>query len=163
MRSDLRRFAALCLVVAVGAAAAPAVASASSQQTLETGLLADGVAVDSAGDVFATDFSGNRVVELSAGGTQTTLPFTGLNHPIGVAVDQLGDVFVADSGNNRVLELPALPRRRCCRSPGLARQPGLPSSEIRSSQAPASCTWPMPATTGSSARWSGSPGRPCCP
>ena len=72
-----------------------------------TGLLADGVAVDSAGDVFATDFSGNRVIELSAGGTQTTLPFTGLNHPIGVAVDQLGDVFVADSGNNRVLELPA--------------------------------------------------------
>lgn len=94
MRSESRRsatwVAALCLVVAVGAGAAPAVATASSQQTLETGLLGDEVAVDSAGDVFATDFSGNRVVELSAGGVQTTLPFTGLSHPIGVAVDQLG-------------------------------------------------------------------------
>lgn len=99
--------AALCMVAAIGAGAAPAVASAASQQTLETGLLGGGVAVDSAADVFATDISGNRVLELSAGGTQTTLPFTELNHPAGVAVDQVGDVFVADSGNNRVLELPA--------------------------------------------------------
>ena len=37
---------------------------------------------------------------LTAGGTQTTLPLTGLNRPLGVAVDQLGDAFVADSGKN---------------------------------------------------------------
>ncbi len=69
------------------------------------------VAVDAAGDVFATDDSdgidGNRIVELKSDGTQLTVPFTGLSGPLGVAVDSKGDVFVADTGNNRVLELTA--------------------------------------------------------
>lgn len=112
MRSHLRRraapVAALCsLVATVGFAAAPAVASAASLQTLTSGFLPYGVAIDSAGDVFAADFTNNRVIKLSTGGALTTLPFTGLNGPAGVALDQNGDVFVADSGNNRVLELPA--------------------------------------------------------
>ena len=49
----------------------------------------------------------DRVVELPAGGTPVTLPFSGLNQPGGVAVDGAGDVFVADSFNGRVVELPA--------------------------------------------------------
>ena len=39
------------------------------------------------------------------GGTQQTLPFSGLSDPQGVAVDLAGDVSVADTGNSRVLEL----------------------------------------------------------
>jgi hypothetical protein len=46
----------------------------------------EGVAVDTAGDVYA-DW-GNRVVTLTAGSTtQTELPFTGLSEPLDVAVD----------------------------------------------------------------------------
>ncbi|GAF45481.1 serine/threonine-protein kinase PknD [Rhodococcus wratislaviensis] len=39
--------------------------------------------------------------------TQTTLPFSGLNSPIGVAVNTAGDLFVADTNNNRILKLAA--------------------------------------------------------
>ena len=65
------------------------------------------MAVDEAGDVFVADTLNDRVVELPAGGTQVTLPFSGLSNPSGVAVDGAGDVFVADNSNDRVLELPA--------------------------------------------------------
>ncbi len=66
-----------------------------------------GLAVDNAGAVYATDFN-NTVVKLVAGSNnQTLLPFTGLNYPEGVAVDVQGNVYVADRGNNRVLKLAA--------------------------------------------------------
>ncbi|MCV7436628.1 NHL repeat-containing protein [Mycobacterium seoulense] len=67
----------------------------------------NGMAVDSAGDVFVIDSWNDRVLKLAAGSSeQTVLPFTGLNKPAGVAVDSLGDVFVTDAANNRVLKLP---------------------------------------------------------
>jgi serine/threonine-protein kinase len=67
-----------------------------------------GVAVDTAGNLYVTDQSNNRVLKLAAGSaTQTVLPFTGLNSPGGVAVDAAGNLYVTDSGNNRVLKLPA--------------------------------------------------------
>ena len=40
-------------------------------------------------------------------GPQVTLPFTGLNQPLGVAVDTAGNLYVVDAGNNRVLTLAA--------------------------------------------------------
>ncbi len=78
-----------------------------------TGLKApEGVAVDTAGNVYVTDDAGltsgiNRVLKLPAGSsTQVQLPFTGLKDPGGVAVDTAGNVYVID-GINRVLKLPA--------------------------------------------------------
>ena len=73
----------------------------------------EGVAVDSAGNLYVTD-QNNRVVTLAAGSsTQSVLPFTGLHigspmtvFPAGVAVDTAGNLYVADSGNNRVVKLP---------------------------------------------------------
>ncbi|MGH3633026.1 MAG: protein kinase domain-containing protein, partial [Mycobacterium sp.] len=48
----------------------------------------NGMAVDSAGNVYVVDERNNRVLELAAGSTtQQTLPFTGLNGPLQVAVD----------------------------------------------------------------------------
>ena len=42
-----------------------------------------GVAVDTAGNLYVTDFANNRVVKLAAGSnTQTVLPFTGLSGPL---------------------------------------------------------------------------------
>ncbi len=45
--------------------------------------------------------------DLSIKGSQSTLPFTGLEGPTGVAVDGSGDVFVVDTGNKQVLRLTA--------------------------------------------------------
>ncbi len=78
------------------------------QMTVGSGLnVPQGVAVDGLGDVFIADSGNNRVVEVTASGTQTTLPFNGLENsdPIGVAVDSAGDVFVANYYGANVLEL----------------------------------------------------------
>jgi streptogramin lyase len=85
-----------------------------------TGGDAYGVAVDPEGDVFVTDFLNNLLVELPAGGgTQQTLPVTGLDGPDGVAVDSSGDLFVANDDSNNVIEVsPDVP------SGGLAISPG---------------------------------------
>lgn len=70
--------------------------------------LPQGLAIDTAGDLFVSDSGDNRVLELSSGGSSPiTLPFSGLSDPRGIAVDPAGDVFVVDTGNNRVVELPA--------------------------------------------------------
>ncbi len=48
------------------------------------------------------------MLKLAAGSaTQTVLPFTGLNSPMGVAVDTAGNLHVTDAGNHRVLKLAA--------------------------------------------------------
>jgi len=71
----------------------------------------EGVAVDSAGTVYVTDYGYRRVLKLAAGAsTQTVLPFSDLNSPHGVAVDAAGTVYVTDYGNGRVLKLAAEPR-----------------------------------------------------
>jgi serine/threonine protein kinase, bacterial len=79
-----------------------------SQVTLPfTGLNSpNGVAVDSAGNVYVADQKNSRALKLAAGSTtQTELPFTGLLIADGVAVDSAGTVYVTDWGNNRVLKL----------------------------------------------------------
>ncbi|MFZ0902462.1 MAG: protein kinase [Mycobacterium sp.] len=68
----------------------------------------DGLAVDTAGNLYVTDNGNNRVLKLAAGSaTPIALPFTGLNDPRGVAVDGAGNLYVSDTQNNRVLELAA--------------------------------------------------------
>ena len=82
---------------------------------------ADGVAVDTNGNVYVTDYhnpcaaskppcfssEGGRVLKLAAGAsTPTVLPLNGLSRSWGVAVDTHGTVYVADSINDRVLKLP---------------------------------------------------------
>jgi PKD repeat protein len=82
-----------------------------------------GVAVDSQGNVYISDFGNQRLREVSADGRITTLAGNGmsgfsgdggspastslLHDPTGVAVDDAGNVYFADSGNNRVREISA--------------------------------------------------------
>ena len=69
--------------------------------------IATGVAVDTAGDLYVTDYYTNEVWKLAAGaGAPTVLPFPALKNPGGVAVDSTGNLYVADSINDRVLKLP---------------------------------------------------------
>jgi serine/threonine protein kinase, bacterial len=83
--------------------------SYSSQVVLPfPGISYSGVAVDTGGNLYVTDFNNNRVLKLAAGASvPTPLPFADLDDPRGVAVDTRGNVYVADLGHYRVLKLAA--------------------------------------------------------
>ena len=75
-----------------------------------------GVAVDSAGNLYIADTDNNRIRKVS-GGTITTVAGNGnqgfsgdggpaasasLNYPVGAAVDSAGNLYIADTDNNRI-------------------------------------------------------------
>jgi len=76
----------------------------------------EGVAVDSAGDLYIADNVNNRIRKVSNGVISTvagtgTEGFSGdngpatsaqLNHPAGVAVDSAGNLYIADTSNNLI-------------------------------------------------------------
>lgn len=64
-----------------------------------------GVAATPSGDVIVADAGAGVVYDIAPDGSQTALPFTGLDTPWNVAVDNAGDVYVTDIGNDQVLEL----------------------------------------------------------
>jgi sugar lactone lactonase YvrE len=63
----------------------------------------EGVAVDSAGNVYVADTGDNEVRRISPDGTITTLA-SGLHHPFAVTVDSGGNVYIADTRDHEVLE-----------------------------------------------------------
>ncbi len=64
----------------------------------------NGIAINSAGDVWVGNYGGNTVTELSPTGTTIGTYSVGVN-PIGIAIDNAGDVWVANYGSNYVTEL----------------------------------------------------------
>jgi sugar lactone lactonase YvrE len=67
----------------------------------------NGVAVDSAGNVYISDSGANVIWEAPAAGPPNGNPFilnfTGLSSPAGLALDSNGNLYVADSGNKQIL------------------------------------------------------------
>ena len=65
-----------------------------------------GIAVDSAGDLFVTNYVSNTIEERKSGSTTWTDITNGglFKNPTGIAVDSAGDLFVANQGNNTILE-----------------------------------------------------------
>jgi hypothetical protein len=81
-----------------------------------------GVAVDEAGTLYLSEFSGHRIRKVTRDGTVSTYAGTGeatyggddgpavsahVNHPRGVAVDSTGALYIADTGNHRVRKVAA--------------------------------------------------------
>lgn len=106
--------AIFCLGLSRSASAAPSTPQFLGAKTqLNLGSLSPSglqhVAVDSSGNVYASDQAGNSILKISSDGTASTLSLPGitLNQPQQIALDAAGDLYVADSGNNRVVELSA--------------------------------------------------------
>lgn len=67
----------------------------------------EGVAVDTAGDVFVADTSNARVLEIAANSTQSSIGFN-LSLPQSLAIDGAGDLFIADNNSSgAVIEIPS--------------------------------------------------------
>ena len=83
-----------------------------------------GMAVDSDGNLFITDYTNNRIRKVTAGGIITTVAGGGsggygegglataaeLNGPNDVAVDAAGNLYIADAGNNRIRKVDHITR-----------------------------------------------------
>jgi DNA-binding beta-propeller fold protein YncE len=68
---------------------------------------AGGLAVDAAGNLYATDVKAGTVARLpAAGGDWTPLPFSGLQNPTDISVDDDGNVYVLNQGR-QVIRLAA--------------------------------------------------------
>ncbi|MBV8720669.1 MAG: hypothetical protein JO277_00885 [Candidatus Eremiobacteraeota bacterium] len=64
----------------------------------------EGVAVDSAGEVYVTDSADNAVDVISTTGTVSLLA-SGFSNPWGIAVDTAGNVYVADFDNKQLKKI----------------------------------------------------------
>ena len=80
-------------------------------------LIPEGIAVDSAGNIFVSDWEHNSIRKVDTQGIITTVAgngeygfggdgssatFASLSYPTGVAADRFGNIYIADSGNNRI-------------------------------------------------------------
>ncbi len=98
-----------------------AVGSANGPADTATFRSPEGVAVDSAGNVFVADTDNNEIREISTSGQVTTVAGTttpgaangatgaaaSFYNPYGIAVDSAGNLYVADTGNNEIREISA--------------------------------------------------------
>jgi len=73
------------------------------------------IAIDRSGNLYVTDWEGNKVRKITPGGVVSTLAGSGatgsadgqgtnasFNYPTGIAVDSKGNLWIADNGNNKI-------------------------------------------------------------
>ncbi len=67
----------------------------------------EGIALDSAGNIFIADKDNDRIRRVAAGTGIITTVAAGLNYPRGIALDSAGNLFIADSGSHRIRRVAA--------------------------------------------------------
>ncbi len=95
----------LFFVVSDASVAGAAAYPPGPERTIASGATSGTIAEDVNGDILVVDPIGDRVFRMAPSGRQTTLPFTGLNLPLGVTVDAGGAVYVANARDGRVFKL----------------------------------------------------------
>lgn len=63
-----------------------------------------GVAVDAAGNVYISEYSGNKIRKVNTAGIISTF-VTGLSTPVGIAVDPSGNLFIANQNAYKVMKV----------------------------------------------------------
>jgi uncharacterized protein (TIGR03437 family) len=116
----------------------------------------EGVAVDSAGNLYVADLGNNRIRRVS-GGVITTVAGTGtrgfsgdngpainaeLDLPLGSAIDAAGNIYIVDSGSNRIrLLTPSAPSCTYSLTPTSLQPSASGGSFIVAIQTTATCSW----------------------
>jgi uncharacterized protein (TIGR03437 family) len=115
----------------------------------------EGVAVDSAGNIYIADIGNDRIRKVANGVITTvagngTLGYSGDNgpaisarlaQPYGVAVDSAGNIYIADAGNNRIRILTLSSSCTYSVSPTTLQAPASGGNLTISIQTTASCFW----------------------
>jgi GH18 family chitinase/sugar lactone lactonase YvrE len=65
----------------------------------------NGLAVDSAGNVYVSDRGNVRILKVTSGGSAALLPVAGLNDPIGLAIGGTNNLYIVNLGGRGILEL----------------------------------------------------------
>ena len=73
--------------------------------TIAYGYDAYGVAVDTAGNVFVSDYDNDVIKKIDKNGNETTFYSTGIKKARGLATDKAGNVYVANQYYNKVLKI----------------------------------------------------------
>ena len=65
----------------------------------------EGLVLDGAGNLYVSEFEGNRVVKLTPDGLLAEVPLDDLSAPAGLAFDSDSNLVIADHHNNRILRI----------------------------------------------------------
>jgi sugar lactone lactonase YvrE len=65
----------------------------------------NGIAFDSAGNLYVANAGGNNITEFSSSGAYLGVYASGLSSPSGLVIDKYGDLFVANNGNGTITEI----------------------------------------------------------
>jgi hypothetical protein len=61
-----------------------------------------GLAFDNAGNLYASDYGADVILEFNSNGVQSVFTTTGLDEPFGLAFDRSGNLYAANYGNNTI-------------------------------------------------------------
>ena len=62
----------------------------------------EGLAFDTSGNLYVSNYNGNTISEVTPGGTVSTFVSSGLDQPEGLAFDTSGNLYVANDGNDTI-------------------------------------------------------------